>query len=187
MKWTYMKKSKGNTDAARGKLFTRIGKEITVAARLGGADPGANPRLREMIAKGRSHNMPNDNIQRCIKRATEAGGGANYEAMLYEGYGPAGVAVMVEALTDNKNRTAGEVRSAFEKVGGSLGVSGSVAFAFERDLEEDEQGNIVEVWKPTFTVEIPDDKAAAFEKMLNLLDASDDVQEVYHNALMADE
>ncbi len=131
-KWSQIKRQKGAADSARGKLFTKLGKEIMVAVKSGGADPAGNSKLRDIIAKARSNNMPNDNIQRCIKKAAEGANTANYESILYEGYGPAGVAVIVEALTDNKNRTAGEVRHAFEKCGGSLGVSGSVAFMFSQ-------------------------------------------------------
>lgn len=172
-KWSQIKRAKGAADAARGKLFTKIGKEIVVAVKAGGSDPNGNAKLREIIAKAKAANMPNDNIQRSIKKASDPSGGANYERLVYEGYGPAGVAVIVETLTDNKNRTAGEVRSAFEKHGGSLGVSGSVAFAFDKADGE---------WVPAFTVPVPEDKEKAFEKMLDLLDECDDVQDVWHNA-----
>ena len=181
-KWSQIKRAKGATDIARGKLFAKLGKEIHVAVKSGGgADPAGNSKLRDMIAKAKAANMPNDNIQRCIKKAIGEGAATNYEACVYEGYGPGGVAVMVEALTDNKNRTAGDIRSFFEKSGGSLGVSGSVAFVFERDLIE-EDGIIKEIWAPTYTVPVPADKAQAFEKLLDALDECDDVQEVWHNA-----
>ncbi len=121
---------KGAQDAKRGKLFTKIIREITVAVKTGSIDPGANPRLRAALAEARSHNMPKDNIDRAIKKATEGSDGANYEAIRYEGYAPHGVAVIVEALTDNRNRTASEIRSTFTKHGGGLGESGSVAFMF---------------------------------------------------------
>ena len=121
---------KGAQDARRGKLFTKLVREITVAIKTGSADPGSNPRLRSALAEARSHNVPKDNIERAIKKATEGNDGANYEAIRYEGYAPHGVAVIVEALTDNRNRTASDIRSTFTKYGGGLGESGSVAFMF---------------------------------------------------------
>ncbi len=123
---------KGAQDAKRAKQFTKIAKEITVAARLGLPDPAANPRLRAAIQAGRAMNMPNSNIDRAIKRATAGGDGEQLEEIRYEGYGPGGVAVIVEALTDNRNRTASEVRTAFSRHGGNLGETGSVAFMFDR-------------------------------------------------------
>lgn len=122
---------KGAQDARRGKLFTKIIREITVAVKTGSVDPGSNPRLRAALAEARSHNMPKDNIERAIKKATEGNDGASYEAIRYEGYAPHGVAVIVEALTDNRNRTASDIRSTFTKHGGGLGESGSVAFMFD--------------------------------------------------------
>ena len=121
---------KGRQDAKRAKVFAKLGKELSVAAR-GGSDPDFNPRLRLAVAAAKAQNMPNDNIQRAIKRA-EAGDAANYEEVRYEGYGPGGVAVIVETLTDNRNRTASEVRSAFSKHGGNLGETGAVSFMFDR-------------------------------------------------------
>ncbi|MEQ9638395.1 MAG: YebC/PmpR family DNA-binding transcriptional regulator [Alphaproteobacteria bacterium] len=123
---------KGAQDAKRAKQFTKIAKEITVAARLGLPDPAANPRLRAAIQAGRAMNMPNNNIDRAIKRAIAGGDGEQLEEIRYEGYGPGGVAVIVEALTDNRNRTASEVRTAFSRHGGNLGETGSVAFMFDR-------------------------------------------------------
>ncbi|MCR9257588.1 MAG: YebC/PmpR family DNA-binding transcriptional regulator [Alphaproteobacteria bacterium] len=123
---------KSAQDAKRAKLFTKIAREIEVAARLGGPDAAANPRLKTAIVAARKVSMPNDNINRAIKKAEGAGDGADYVEMRYEGYGPGGVAVIVEALTDNKNRTASEVRAAFSKHGGSLGETNSVAFMFDR-------------------------------------------------------
>lgn len=122
---------KGAQDAKRAKLFTKLIRELTVAAK-GGSDPAANPRLRAAIAAARQANMPKDTLERAIKRGAGAGGTENYEEIRYEGYGPGGVAVIVEALTDNRNRTAAEVRSAFSKHGGSLGETGSVSFQFQR-------------------------------------------------------
>lgn len=123
---------KGAQDKKRAKVFTKVGREIQVAAKLGDPDPANNPRLRSAVQAARAVNMPKDRIERAIKSAQGGGDGANYEEMRYEGYGPGGSAVIVEALTDNRNRTAGEVRTAFGKNGGTLGESGSVAFSFER-------------------------------------------------------
>lgn len=123
---------KGAQDAKRAKMFTKVQREITVAAKLGGGDSGANPRLRAAIIAARAVNMPNDRVKRAIDSATGAGATENYEEIRYEGYGPGGVAVIVEALTDNRNRTAGEVRSTFGKYGGNLGETNSVSFMFDR-------------------------------------------------------
>ena len=123
---------KGAQDAKRARLFTKIGREIEVAAKLGSPDPDSNPRLRAAIQAARAANMPRDRIDRAMKRAAGDDGGAVYEEVRYEGYGPAGVAVIVEALTDNRNRTAADVRAAFSKNGGSLGETGSVSFLFDR-------------------------------------------------------
>ena len=122
---------KGAADARRSKVFSKLAREITVAAKLGSPDPGMNPRLRLAIQNARAENMPKDNIERAIKKA-QGGEGENYEEVRYEGYGPGGVAIVVEALTDNRNRTAGAVRSYFTKNGGALGETGSVAFMFDR-------------------------------------------------------
>ena len=123
---------KGAQDAKRAKVFTRIGREIEVAARMGSHDPDANPRLRSAIQAARAANMPRDRIERAVRQAAGGGGGAVYEEVRYEGYGPAGVAIIVEALTDNRNRTAADIRAAFSKNGGSLGETGAVAFLFDR-------------------------------------------------------
>jgi YebC/PmpR family DNA-binding regulatory protein len=131
-KWSTIKHKKGAADAKRGKIFTRIIKEMTIAARLGGGDPEGNPRLRAAVAEAKANNMPKDNIERAIKRGTGELEGASYEEVTYEGYGPGGVAVMVEALTDNTNRTTPEIRHIFEKNGGNLGTPGSVRFQFEK-------------------------------------------------------
>jgi YebC/PmpR family DNA-binding regulatory protein len=130
-KWSTIKRQKGVTDAKRGALFTKVAREISVAARQGGGDPDANYRLRLAIEKARSVNMPSDNIKRTIDKATGGGEGEQFEEIVYEGYGPGGVAVLVEAQTDNRNRTAGEVRSIFTKAGGQLAGSGAVAWQFE--------------------------------------------------------
>jgi YebC/PmpR family DNA-binding regulatory protein len=141
-KWSTIKRQKGANDARRGALFTKMGKEITVAARAGGPDPEANYRLRLAVDKARAVNMPTDNINRAIERATGTDQADAFEEIVYEGYGLGGVALLVEAATDNKNRTAAEVRSIFTKAGGSLGGAGSVAWQFEaRGLISVEQGS----------------------------------------------
>ena len=129
-KWANIQHRKNTQDAKRGKLFTRLIREITVAARMSGGDPGANPRLRLVMDKALAANMPRDTIDRAIKRGTGTLDGVEYEEIRYDGYGPGGVAVMVDAMTDNRNRTVAEVRHAFSKCGGNLGTSGSVAFQF---------------------------------------------------------
>src|SRR5215211_9066076 len=130
-KWSTIKRQKGVTDAKRSALFTKVAREISVAARQGGGDPDANYRLRLAIEKARSVNMPADNIKRTIEKATGSGEAEVFEEMVYEGYGPGGVAILVEAATDNKNRTAADVRAMFAKNGGQLGGSGAVAWQFE--------------------------------------------------------
>lgn len=129
-KWANIKRKKEANDAVKGKIFTKIGKEIAVAVKMGGADPNNNAKLAQLIAKAKANNIPNDNIDRVIKKAAGEGDKNNYEDMVYEGYGPGGVAVIVECLTDNKNRTAGDVRHYFDKFGGNLGTSGCVSFMF---------------------------------------------------------
>ena len=129
-KWANIKHKKEKTDAQKAKVFTKIGKEITIAVKEGGGDPNSNAKLRDLIAKAKSNNVPNDNIERTIKKAM-GGTGENYEEVVYEGYGPAGVAVIVEATTDNRNRTAGNVRSYFSKYHGNMGQTGCVSFMFE--------------------------------------------------------
>ena len=130
-KWATIKRAKGKTDAARSKVFTKIGRELAVAVKLGGADPDSNASLRGVIAKAKAANMPNDNIQRSIKKASGELGSINYESIVYEGYGTNGVAVIVETLTDNKNRTGGDVRHIFDRCGGALGTNGCVSYMFE--------------------------------------------------------
>lgn len=131
-KFANIKHKKERNDAAKGKIFTVIGREIAVAVKEGGADPANNSRLRDVIAKAKANNMPNDTIDRGIKKAAGDANSVNYETLTYEGYGPNGVAVIVDALTDNKNRTAANVRSAFTKGGGNVGTPGSVSFMFDR-------------------------------------------------------
>ncbi len=236
-KWANIKHKKGKADAARGKIFTKIGREIAIAVRDGGADPSSNGKLRDVIAKAKANNMPNENIQRSIKKAAGEGEGANYVEISYEGYGPAGAAIIVECITDNRNRTASDVRHAFEKFGGSLGATGCVGWMFDRrgmivvdaeGLDEDEvmmdaldagamdvqlNDGVFEITtdpneltkvrealegKYTFVsaeVEnIPQNTVAPqgedlenLLKILELLDESDDVNEVYHNAELPEE
>lgn len=146
-KWNNIKRKKEKADGAKAKIFTKIGRELTVAVKEGGsADPNANSKLKDCIAKAKAANVPNDNIERIIKKAAGEGNADNYENVTYEGYGPSGVAVIVEALTDNRNRTAADVRHAFDKYGGNLGTNGCVSFMFKQkgviviereDLDED--------------------------------------------------
>jgi YebC/PmpR family DNA-binding regulatory protein len=142
-KWSTIKRKKGALDAKRGKIFGKLAKEITVAARLGGGDPTGNSRLRAAIAAARAENMPNDNITRAIKRGEGVGGAAALEELILEGYGPAGVALMVESLTDNKNRTVSDVRHLLTKYGGNLGEPGCVAWMFDKKgvIIFDREGN----------------------------------------------
>jgi YebC/PmpR family DNA-binding regulatory protein len=131
-KWATIRRKKGAIDAKRGKVFTKLIREIATAARLGGGDPTGNPRLRLVIDKARAVNMPKDNIERAIQKGTGAGEGESFEEVVYEGYGPGGTAILLRALTDNRNRTVGEVRHVLSKHGGNLGASGCVAYLFEK-------------------------------------------------------
>jgi len=142
-KWNNIKHKKEKSDAAKAKIFTKIGKEMAVAIKAGGPDPSNNARLRDLIAKAKANNVPNENIQRTIKKFTE-NSEINYEEIVYEGYGPSGVAIIVETSTDNRNRTAGNVRAWFNKYGGNLGQTGCVSFMFEEKgvitiMDEDEE------------------------------------------------
>ena len=145
-KWSTIKRKKEKTDNARAKVFTKIGREISVAVKAGGPDPAANSKLKDVIAKAKAANVPNDNIERIIKKAAGEGNADNYENIVYEGYGPSCIAVIIEALTDNRNRTAADVRHAFDKFGGNMGTTGCVSFMFSRqgviliekeDIDED--------------------------------------------------
>lgn len=235
-KWSTIKQKKGKNDAARAKIFTKIGRELIVAVRDGGsADPAANSKLRDCIAKAKANNVPNENIERIIKKAAGEAGGANYEAVTYEGYGPSGIAVIVEALTDNRNRTAGDVRHYFDKFGGNMGTPGCVSFMFEQkgvlvldkedneveedklmedaleagaaDFEADEEiytvyteptdmGAVrddltakgytfasaeVEMVPSTYTKIDDPDVQVKMQKLLDMLEDNDDVQNVWHN------
>lgn len=150
-KWATIKHAKGAADAKRGQMFTKFIKEISIAARMGGGDPNANPRLRTAILKARAANMPKDNIERAIKKGTGELGATTYEELIYEGYGAGGVAILVEVLTDNKNRAAANVRNIFGKSGGNMGATGSVAYMFNRkgvieyDAEAVNEDEIMEV------------------------------------------
>jgi YebC/PmpR family DNA-binding regulatory protein len=157
-KWHTIKHKKGAADAKRGRIFTRIIKELTIAARNGGGDPDMNPRLRTVIADAKQQNMPAENIRRAIRRGTGEEEGVNYEEVTYEGYGPGGVAVLVDTLTDNRNRTVGEIRHTFSKHGGNLGEANSVAWMFEK------KGHLV----------VSKDKASEDALMATVLDAGAD-------------
>ena len=234
-KWANIQHRKGKQDAKRGKIFTRLIKEITVAARMGGGDPGSNPRLRLAVDKAYENNMPKDNVERAIKRGTGDLEGVNYEEIRYEGFGIAGAAVMVDCMTDNKTRTVADVRHAFTKYGGNLGTDGSVAFLFHHcgqlifapgtseeklmeaaldagaeDIVTHEDGSLEVItgpndfatvkvalekaglkpdhaevtMKPTTEAELNGDDAVHMQKLLDALEAVDDVQEVYTTAVM---
>ena len=141
-KWSTIKRKKEKTDNARAKVFTKIGREIAVCVKQGGPDPASNFKLKDIIYKAKSNNMPNDNIERCIKKAAGEAGGDDYMEMVYEGYGPKGVAVIVETLSNNKNRTSGDVKHYFDKFGGNLGAIGCVSWMFDKKglivIEKDE-------------------------------------------------
>ena len=171
-KWSTIKNKKAKTDAAKGKIFTKIGREIVIAVKTGGsADPALNSKLKDVIAKAKAANMPNDNIMRSIKKAAGEGESANYKEVTYEGYAPCGVAVIVEIVTDNLNRTASEVRHIFDKCGGTLGASGCVSWKFERKgvivvdnagkLDEDEFMNLA-IEAGAEDVEIDEDTAVVY-------------------------
>jgi len=231
-KWATIKHKKGKTDARRGKLFSKLSRAITVAAREGGADPGTNLALANAIEKARAESMPKENIERAIQRGGSGGDADQYESIVYEGYGPAGVAIMVEVLTDNRNRSAAEVRNIFSKHGGTLAQPGAVAWGFERrgsivvdgtkydedtvmaaaieagadDVVQDgaefevltqpsefaavrdalqaagiqlEQAELTMV--PKNTVKLDEDDARKTMRIIDALEDSDDVQEVYAN------
>ncbi len=233
-KWNNIKNRKGKEDARRGKVFTKLARYIMVAAKEGGPDPDYNPALKAAIDKAKAENMPNDNIDRAVKKGSGEMGDELFEEIMYEGYGPSGVAVLVSCLTDNRNRTASDIRHAFDKYGGNLGQSGSVSFMFDRkgfiaiekteEIDEDELTmHAIELGAEDFTTEeevfeiitdtsdfnpvrdglqnegyafvaaevtyIPqtytmlesEDDIKNMEKMIDMLEDNDDVQEVYHN------
>ncbi len=184
-KWATIKHAKGAADAKRGQLFTKFIKEISIAARMGGGDPNSNPRLRTAMLKARAANMPKDNIERAIKKGTGELGASTFEELLYEGYGPGGVAILVEVLTDNKNRAAANVRNLFSKNGGNLGATGSVAYMFNRkgvieyDAETADEDTIMEVGLESGADDVANDDGVisvttdptAFEAVLEALQA----------------
>ena len=239
-KWHNIQAKKGKADAQRGAVFTKIGREIAIAVREGGANPESNGKLRDVIAKAKANNMPNDNIQHSIKKASGELSNVVYEEITYEGYAPGGVAVIVDTISDNRNRTASDIRHCFAKYGGNLGTTGSVGFMFDTrgvlvvertaGMDEDElmmmaldagaedvrpDEDVVEILTdpnefssvrealeqqgltflsaevqkiPQNTVEVTDpDTLEKIRKMLDLLEESDDVQNVYHNAELPDE
>ena len=239
-KWHNIQAKKGKADAARGAIFTKIGREIAIAVRDGGANPESNGKLRDVIAKAKANNMPNDNIQRSIKKASGELSNVVYEQITYEGYAPGGVAIIVDTITDNRNRTASDVRHCFAKNDGNLGTTGSVGFMFDEKgvlvvertpgSDEDEMMMMAldagaedmkatedsyeiytapndfsagrealekqgltfitaEVDKiPQNLVAVPDpDTLAKIEKLLEMLEENDDVQNVYHNADLPEE
>ncbi len=183
-KWSTIKHKKGAADAKRGKVFTKLIKEITVAAKTGGGDPDSNPRLRSAIAAAKAENMPKDNMDRAIKKGTGELEGVNYEEVFYEGYGPGGAAVLVESLTDNKNRTVADVRYIFSKSGGSLGENGCVAWMFKTkgfivvDKKEVDEDTLMEVALDAGAEDIAEDNGnfevktspAEFEQVKSALD-----------------
>lgn len=170
-KWATIKRKKAKTDNQRGKVFTKLAKEIIVAAKQGGADPDGNMRLKTAIQRAKEANIPNDNIQRAVQKGAGSAGGANYEDIVYEGYGPSGVAVMIEIMTDNRNRTAGEVRHLFSRNGGNLGESGCVSWMF------DKKGLIVVEKKDTLQED--DLLMAALEAGAEDMKAEEDSYEIY--------
>jgi len=238
-KWHNIQAKKGKVDAKRGKVFTKIGKEIAIASKNGGSNLDINSRLRDVVAKAKANNMPQDTITRAIKKGAGEMDGVNYEEVVYEGYGPAGTALIVSALTDNKNRTAANVRHAFDKFGGNMGASGCVSFMFQRkgqiiierteEMDEDEVMMLAldagaedfeaseEIFEISTSVEefgtvreaiekegfeflsaeitmIPDNSVAIdmiisekFQKLTDMLEDDDDVQDVYHNAEFPEE
>ena len=239
-KWHNIQAKKGKADAQRGAVFTKIGREIAIAVREGGANPESNGKLRDIIAKAKANNMPNDNIQRSIKKASGELSNVVYEEIIYEGYAPGGVAVIVDTISDNRNRTASDIRHCFAKYGGNMGTTGSVGFMFDirgvlvvertAGLDEDElmmmaldagaedvrpDEDVVEILTdpnefskvrealekqgltflsaevqkiPQNTVAVPDpENVEKIRKMLDLLEESDDVQNVWHNAELPEE
>ena len=240
-KWSTIKRKKEATDSKRASIFTKIGREIAVAVRESGGDPSVNGKLRDLIYKAKANNVPNDNIERLIKKCVGDGDKSSYEEIAYEGYGPCGIAVMVEALTDNRNRTAGDLRHYFDKCGGNLGQNGSVSFLFEQkgiiaienadgkisedkiyedamldgvqDIKYEAEGieiatdphelrNVrmalealgysfasaeVEYVPNTYTKIDDPDLQLKMQKLIDLLEENDDVQQVYHNWDMPEE
>jgi len=167
-----IKHKKAATDAKRGKIFSKISRLISVAAKEKGGDPDSNPKLRVAINKAQQANMPKDKIEHAIKRGTGQLEGVNIEEITYEAYGPAGVALIIEGITDNKNRTLAEIKNILNKFGGKLAETGSVKYMFER------QGN---EWTPKYPMEASPDTQKQLEKLFEALDDNDDIQEIYSN------
>ena len=179
-KWANIKHKKEKTDAQKAKVFTKIGKEIAIAVREGGGDPNSNSKLRDLIQKAKSNNVPNDNIDRIIKKAM-GGTGENYEEITYEGYGPGGVAVIVETTTDNRNRTAGNVRAYFNKFRGNMGTSGCVSFMFEEKgviVVNNEDGDVDEDKLMEDAMEAGAEDFAADEGIFEVYTVPDDIYAV---------
>jgi YebC/PmpR family DNA-binding regulatory protein len=170
-KWHNIAAKKGKADAARGKIFTKLGRELLVAVKQGGPDPAGNSKLKDVIAKCKAANMPNDTINNAIKKASGAGDSANYEEVIYEGYGPNGVAVIVEGSTDNKNRTAADVRHAFDKSGGNLGTTGCVSYMFNKK-------GVIVIDKTTTSMSEDDVMMVALESGAEDFSAEDEVYEI---------
>ena len=170
-KWHNIQAKKGKADAARGKVFTKLGRELLIAVKQGGPDPTGNSKLKDVIAKCKAANMPNDTINNAIKKASGAGNNESYEEIIYEGYGPNGVAVIVEASTDNKNRTAADVRHAFDKAGGNLGTSGCVSYMFNKK-------GVIVIEKETSKMSEDDLMMLALESGAEDFSAEDEVYEI---------
>lgn len=193
-KWANIKRKKEGNDAARAKIFTKIGREIMVCVKEGGPDPANNSRLRDVIQKAKSNNVPNDNIDRMIKKAAGEGDKNNYENLVYEGYGPSGVAVIVECLTDNKNRTAGDIRHYFDKFGGNLGTTGCVSFMFTQkgviavDAEDiDEEKFMEDVFEAGATdFDIDDGTAEVTTEPADVFKAAEALKAMGYNVISAE-
>jgi len=170
--WSTIKHKKGAADAKRGKIFSKISRLISVAAKEKGGDPDSNPKLRVAINKGQQANMPKDKIEHAIKRGTGQLEGAQIEEITYEAYGPDGIALIIEGITDNKNRTLPEIKSILGKFGGKLAEAGSVKYMFERQGSE---------WMPKYPMEASEETQKKLEKLFEALDDNDDVQEIYSN------
>ena len=170
-KWHNIQAKKGKADAARGKIFTKLGRELLIAVKQGGPDPSGNSKLKDVIAKCKANNMPNDTISNAIKKASGEGSGANYEEIEYEGYGPNGVAIIVEANTDNKNRTAADVRHVFDRAGGNLGTSGCVSYMFTKK-------GIIVIEKEATTMDEDELMMAALEAGAEDFSAEENIYEI---------
>ena len=177
-KWSQIKHKKGVTDAKKGQMFSKLARLITIAVREKGGDSAMNPKLRAAIAKAKESEMPKDNIDRAIQRGLGKLEGIKIEELILEGYGPGGIAIIVEAITDNKNRTVAEVRHIFDKFGGKLGGEGSAKWAFDRIVNA--EGNFE--WIPKMPMNIEEEKVkGSLEKLFDALDEHDDIQEIYSN------